>query len=369
MIPSSSKGRLSRSTLIALINKASTFSHLTQTHAQLILNGYHYDITTITKLTQKLFDFGSTRHACALVFSVPKPDIFLFNVLVRGFSLNASPSSSISLYTHLRRNTNLAPNNFTYASTIPACSDDKHLMLLHAHSIIDGYGSHIFVGSALVKLYSKFSRVGFARKVFDGMPERDTVLWNSMISGLVNNCCYDESVQVFRDMIAQGVRLDSSTVNAVLSAFAELQELRVGMGIQCLALKIGFNSCVYVLTGLISLYAKCGDVNTARMLFGLISKPDLIAYNAMISGFTFNGWCGEIRDVIFSDNGTVTVVYRLTVRGSDGEAYRESTGTVSTIDGSISDPDSAAEENVFCKVCARFGLGLYLYHDDQTTSM
>ncbi|GAU11028.1 hypothetical protein TSUD_113210 [Trifolium subterraneum] len=186
------------------------------------------------------------------------------------------------------------------------------------------------------------------------MPERDTVLWNSMINGLVKNCCYDESVQVFRDMIAQGVRLDSSTVTVVLPAVAELQELRVGMGIQCLTLKIGFNRCVYVLTGLNSLYAKCGD------------SEDVVWVDLKL---LFSGWCGEIRDVILSDNGTVTVVYHLTVRGSDGEAYRESTGTVSTTDGSISDPVSAAEENAFCKVCARFGLGLYLYHDDQTTSM
>lgn len=33
------------------------------------------------------------------------------------------------------------------------------------------------------------------------------------------------------------------------------------------------------------------------------------------------GWCGEIRDVIFSDSGSVTVVYRVTVRGSDGEVW------------------------------------------------
>ncbi|CAA0838907.1 Unknown protein, partial [Striga hermonthica] len=40
--------------------------------------------------------------------------------------------------------------------------------------------------------------------------------------------------------------------------------------------------------------------------------------NRMLS-FYAPGWCGEIRDVIFSDNGSVTVVYRVTVRGSDGE--------------------------------------------------
>lgn len=84
--------------------------------------------------------------------------------------------------------------------------------------------------------------------------------------------------------------------------------------------------------------------------------------NRMLS-FYAPGWCGEIRDVIFSDNGSVTVVYRVTVRGSDGEAHREATGTVSPADGHDADPVAVAEEMAFCKACARFGLGLYLYHE------
>ncbi|KAF5449155.1 hypothetical protein F2P56_029632 [Juglans regia] len=85
--------------------------------------------------------------------------------------------------------------------------------------------------------------------------------------------------------------------------------------------------------------------------------------NRMLS-FYAPGWCGEIRDVIFADNGSVTVVYRVTIRGSDGEAHRESTGTVSPVDGHILDPVAAAEEIAFCRACARFGLGLYLYHEE-----
>lgn len=85
--------------------------------------------------------------------------------------------------------------------------------------------------------------------------------------------------------------------------------------------------------------------------------------NRMLS-FYAPGWCGEVRDVIFSENGNVTVVYRLTIRGSDGEAHRESTGTVSASDEHAEDPVAAAEEIAFCRACARFGLGLYLYHDE-----
>ncbi|XP_043724110.1 DNA repair RAD52-like protein 2, chloroplastic [Telopea speciosissima] len=87
--------------------------------------------------------------------------------------------------------------------------------------------------------------------------------------------------------------------------------------------------------------------------------------NRMLS-FYAPGWCGEIRDVIFTDNGSVTVVYRVTIHGSDGEAHRESTGTVTSSDGSIEDPVATAEEIAFCRACARFGLGLYLYHEDET---
>ncbi|RYR76875.1 hypothetical protein Ahy_A01g001393 isoform B [Arachis hypogaea] len=282
----------SRNALLSLITNSATIHHLLQLHAQLLRNGFHSDIATVTKLTQRLFDLRAPRHALSLFFSFPKPDIFLFNVLVQGFSLNASPSTSLSLYSRLRKSINLSPDNFTYAFTINAASgsrDEKHGMMLHAHAIVDGLAPNLFVGSALVDLYCKFSRVGYARKVFDRMPEKDTVLWNAMVNGLARNCCYEDSIEVFGDMVEDGVRLDSTTLSTVLPAAAELKELGVGMGIQCLAMKIGFHSVDYVLTGLVSLYSKCGDVDTARLLFWMIDKPDLVSYNALISGFTCNG--------------------------------------------------------------------------------
>lgn len=86
--------------------------------------------------------------------------------------------------------------------------------------------------------------------------------------------------------------------------------------------------------------------------------------NRMLS-FYAPGWCGEVRNVIFSETGGVTVVYRVTIRGSDGEAHRESTGTASLNGGRYEDAVASAEETAFCRACARFGFGLYLYHEDE----
>ncbi|MGV7428882.1 hypothetical protein PJI19_29470, partial [Mycobacterium kansasii] len=63
--------------------------------------------------------------------------------------------------------------------------------------------------------------------------------------------------------------------------------------------------------------------------------------NRMLS-FYAPGWCGEVRDVIFSDDGSITVVYRVTIRGSDVEAYREATGTIMPSDHNNVDPVVAA---------------------------
>ncbi|XP_066390545.1 DNA repair RAD52-like protein 2, chloroplastic [Miscanthus floridulus] len=87
--------------------------------------------------------------------------------------------------------------------------------------------------------------------------------------------------------------------------------------------------------------------------------------NRMLS-FYAPGWCGEVRDVIYSENGTVTVVYRVILKGTDGEAYRDATGTAQVHEGRREDAVAAAEEAAFCKACARFGFGLYLYHQDDT---
>jgi len=86
--------------------------------------------------------------------------------------------------------------------------------------------------------------------------------------------------------------------------------------------------------------------------------------NRMLS-FYAPGWSGEVRSIIFSGDGSsVSVVYRVTIRGSDGESWRESSGTTAMADTSYGDPVQKAEGMAFRRACARFGLGLYLYHED-----
>ncbi|XP_076910284.1 DNA repair RAD52-like protein 1, mitochondrial [Bidens hawaiensis] len=76
-------------------------------------------------------------------------------------------------------------------------------------------------------------------------------------------------------------------------------------------------------------------------------------------------WSGEVRSITYSADGKyVTVTYRVTIYGTDAELYRESTGTASVDGVGYGDPVQKAEAMAFRRACARFGLGLHLYHEE-----
>ncbi|XP_011095145.1 DNA repair RAD52-like protein 1, mitochondrial isoform X1 [Sesamum indicum] len=76
-------------------------------------------------------------------------------------------------------------------------------------------------------------------------------------------------------------------------------------------------------------------------------------------------WSGEVRSITYSADGkSVSVVYRVTLYGTDAEIFRESTGTASISEPGYGDPVQKAEAMAFRRACARFGLGLHLYHED-----
>lgn len=291
MISRSIAANRDRNFFLKLISIATTQSHLRQTHAQIIVNNLSTDLATTTKLIQKLSDFGSISDATLICSTFPNPDLFLYNVIIRGFSRNNDHSNSLSVYRKLLENSGIKPDSFTYSFVISAASKllSKNIgSCLHGQAVIDGVGLDLFVGSAIVDMYLNFGNLGYAYQVFDKMPERDTVLCNTMISGLVKNGCFDDAVLVFKDMVLKGRRFDSTSFAAVLTAVAELMKLKLGMAIECLSIKVGFHWHVHVLTGFISLYAKCGYMLAAKCLFEQIEHPDVIAYNAMISGFSCN---------------------------------------------------------------------------------
>lgn len=269
---------------LRLIAKASNIDHLYQIQTQTIVTNIRKSLPVITKLIQRIFDFGHRDHGRLLFSTIPNPDVFLFNVLLR------SSDDDVSVYTKLLRHLpRLHPDSYSLSFAITAASNSRSFTsgrLLHGHTITLGYQTSPFVASTLMNFYLSFSQTSIAAKVFDGIPSPDTICFNTLISGLIRNSRSKEALNIFSRFFNGAFRLDYATIAGVLPI---ADDLEVGTVLHCLGLKSGLDRHAYVTTSLISMYSKVGSVSTAKYLFREINVPDLVTWNAIIGGCSNGG--------------------------------------------------------------------------------
>ncbi|RLN04695.1 hypothetical protein C2845_PM13G24110 [Panicum miliaceum] len=169
--------------------------------------------------------------------------------------------------------------------------------LCHALVVVNGVGINCHMGSSLISMYAKCGLVEDARKVFDGMHERNVVCWTSMISGYTQLGKFKEAVELFRDMQISGMKADDATIATVVSSCAQMGALDLGCYVHAYCDVHGLGKELSVKNSLIDMYSKCGDIKKAYEIFSGLTKQDVFSWTAMIMGFAVNGLCGEALDL------------------------------------------------------------------------
>ncbi|KAF8411151.1 hypothetical protein HHK36_003694 [Tetracentron sinense] len=265
---------------------------LQQVHAQIIVSGFQRSRALLTKLLTLACTSGSIFYTRQLFFSVPNPDSFLFNSLIKASSKYGFPFDAIFFYQRMQFQ-RLFQSNFTFTAVIKACADLSALKIgkvVHSHVLVCGFGSDSFVQAALVTFYSKSGDLFIARKVFDKMIERTVIAWNSMISGYEQNGFAKEAVEVFYWMQEVRVQPDSATFVSLLSACSQLGALGLGQWVNDYIVDNGFVLNVILGTSLINMYARCGNVEKAREVFDRMHERNVVSWTAMISGYGMHGY-------------------------------------------------------------------------------
>lgn len=147
--------------------------------------------------------------------------------------------------------------------------------------------------NTLVHMYASCGKVGIARRVFDEMPERGVISWNSMFAGYTSGGEWEEVVKLFYKMRDLGVAFDEVTMISVLTACGRLGLLDLGEWMNAYIEENGLKGNAKLITALIDMYAKCGQIDTARELFDEMRERDVVAWSAMISGYTQSDRCKD----------------------------------------------------------------------------
>ncbi|XP_057858095.2 pentatricopeptide repeat-containing protein At5g27110-like isoform X1 [Cryptomeria japonica] len=271
-----------------------TLSQGKQVHSFIAHRRFAFATRTIfhNKLIHVYVKCGSLVDARKVFDQMKERDRVSWNTIIAAYRSHGYPEEAVTLFHHMQE-IGFQPDQFTFASVLPACAKMGALEQgMHIHQSIKDGGilSNVMVATALVDMYAKCGSIDKARELFDRIPQRNVISWNAMIAGYAHNGFAEKAVETFNQMQLTGLKPDSSTFVSILTACAKMEALEQGMHIHQSIKDKGILSDVVVATALVDMYAKCGSIEKARELFDKIPQRNVISWNAMIAGYAQNGF-------------------------------------------------------------------------------
>ncbi|KAG6466550.1 pentatricopeptide repeat-containing protein ELI1, chloroplastic-like [Zingiber officinale] len=229
------------------------------------------------------------------------------------------------LLSHLAITQHSFPGKAAYISAMKAASlhsSDSHGRAVHACILKVGLVADRFIASSVVRFYSSVSDLDSARKVFDGVPlkdaalhttlltgyaqngeiekarglfdamsDRDVIAWNAMLSGYAQCRLPESALELFVEMQQLNCSPNEVTLILALSSCSQLGSLDLGEWIHGYINRhnVEIRRSITLNNSLVHMYAKCGRLDAALVLFLEQNPKNLESWNTMLCGLAVNG--------------------------------------------------------------------------------
>ncbi|XP_074277593.1 putative pentatricopeptide repeat-containing protein At3g23330 [Silene latifolia] len=315
-------------------------SQAKQFHAQIIKHK-GFNLFNLSSILLPIYSKLNLLHETLNIFTLYRdsssPPLIAWKFMIRCYTSSGFHSESLSCFNQFRAS-GLCPDHNVLPSVIKSCTFLKSLNLgecVHAVVVKIGLDFDMYTGNALMNMYLKleslreevpcrkgnalqvfdemphrkinYDDVGFrprndfdemgsyrvrrssVQKIFETMPYKDLVSWNTVIAGNAQNGMFGEALGMLREMGNAGLKPDAFSLSGVLPMFAELVDVGKGKEIHGYAIRTRLDGHLFVGSGLIDMYGKCNRVGDAYKVFIRLPQCDIFSWNSIISGFVKNG--------------------------------------------------------------------------------
>ncbi|XP_050874721.1 pentatricopeptide repeat-containing protein At1g11290, chloroplastic [Lathyrus oleraceus] len=272
-------------TTSSILNLCTKPQHLQQIHARFFLHGLHQNSSLSSKLIDSYSNFGLFHFSHKLFHFTENPDSLLCNAYLRSLFKFAEYERTLFLYKEMVGKS-MCPDEDSCVSVLKSlfyvCREQWVLAMVHGHVVKLGVDEFDLVGNCLIELY------GFLN------------CWNSLIYEAYESGKFVESFRIFCRMRKENIQQpDSVTVINLLRVSVELNSLKIGKVLHSLVVVSNLCKELTVNTALLSMYAKLGDLEYARMMFEKMPEKDVVVWNIMISAYSGKGYPKESLELVY----------------------------------------------------------------------
>jgi pentatricopeptide repeat protein len=195
-------------------------------------NNFRMNMIVSTALLEMYVKCGAVDDARQEFNRMDRRDVVAWSAMIAGYAQNGRPIEALELFERMKSE-QIKPNDVALVSVLSACSQ---LGSLEAGERIgyyvesQGFVLNVYVASALLDMYSKCGNISKAHQIFNKMPHKDVVSWNTMIVGLAANGFGVEAINLYEKMKEIGVKPNDITFVGILTACTHARLLELGLG-------------------------------------------------------------------------------------------------------------------------------------------
>ncbi|CAL9123728.1 unnamed protein product [Musa textilis] len=281
--------------LLTLLEGAADYGLMSQAHAKIVKSGRTADTIVYNAAIAAYSQCGSVADSRKIFDKMDRvKDVVTWNSMLAAYACHGFTADAIELFARMQK-LGIDPDMYTFTSAISACFDRGRSgdgRAVHAVAIKMGFDDALPVSNALVAMYIRAGEDGAvedAWRCFRSMELKDSVSWNSMLTGLSQSGSGEAAAKLFAHMRSVQVEIDQYSFSATLRSCSDLAVLQLGRQIHGLALRSGFAANEFVGSSLIYMYSKCGVLGDARQAFDETPHGSSVTWNSMIFGYAQHG--------------------------------------------------------------------------------
>ncbi|CAI0468768.1 unnamed protein product [Linum tenue] len=164
-----------------------------QMHALSLKSGFEYNNYIVNGLVDAYGKCGQSEDASRVFKESQTSDLLAFTSMITVYSQDGQGEEALKLYLEMQSQ-GIKPDAFVYSSLFNAC------------------------GNSLVNSYAKCGSIDDAERAFREIPERSIVSWSAMIGGMAQHGHGRLALQMFNEMLKEGVAPNHITLVSVLCA-------------------------------------------------------------------------------------------------------------------------------------------------------
>lgn len=227
-----------------------------------------------------------------------KRDVVSWNIMISWYVKTDRFREALKLFRRMMW-MGIKPTPVSFVNVFPAASGLGGFKIGNAlYGLLVKSGSEfsddVFAVSSAISMYSQMGSVDLARRVFDGCLEKNVEVWNTMISGYVQNGFYVEALNLFIEALeSENTTLDVLTFVTALTAASQLQQLSIGQQFHAQVIKSPLTVSITILNAVVVMYSRCNLISESFKVFDKMTERDTVSWNTMVTALVQNGFDEE----------------------------------------------------------------------------